>query len=66
MLCQLKEPSLVQFNQDAMLQSFNDCDERNMLDFNVEMLLNNTQTHIKRTSKTVLSKPCFPEKWAWY
>jgi hypothetical protein len=47
MLCQSQEPSLVQFNQDTMRQSFNDCVERNMLDFNVEMLLNNTQTHIR-------------------
>jgi hypothetical protein len=47
MLCELQEPSLVQFNQDTMRQSFNDCVERNMLDFNVEMLLNNTQTHIR-------------------
>jgi hypothetical protein len=47
MLCQLQEPSLVQFNQDTMRQSFNDCVKRNMFDFNVEMLLNNTQTHIR-------------------
>ena len=40
MLCQLQEPSLVQFNQDAMRQSFNDCVEWNMLEINVKMLLN--------------------------
>jgi hypothetical protein len=30
MLCQLQEPSLVQFNQDTTRQSFNDCVERNI------------------------------------
>ena len=46
-ILQLQEPSLVQFNQDTMRQSFNDCVVRNMLDFNVEMQLNNTQTHLR-------------------